>query len=89
MSSLQEKLGDRKETRTCDPHRDKKRQLKLLFRESRRRAWQSLQSSYHEDDKETQGGNFPGGTEDKNPPASAGDRGLIPGPGRFHVLSGN
>ena len=28
---------------------------------------------------------FPGGTVNKNPPASAGDTGLIPGPGRFHV----
>ena len=29
---------------------------------------------------------FPGGTVDKNPPASAGDTGLIPDPGKFHVL---
>ena len=29
---------------------------------------------------------FPVGTEDKNPPANAGDTGLIPGPGRFHML---
>ena len=29
---------------------------------------------------------FPGGTVVKNPPASAGDTGLIPGPGRSHVL---
>jgi len=28
---------------------------------------------------------FPGGEEDKNPPASAGDTDLIPGPGRFHM----
>ena len=28
---------------------------------------------------------FPGGTMDKNLPASAGDVGLIPGPGRFHM----
>ena len=26
---------------------------------------------------------FPGGTEDKNLPANAGDMGSIPGPGRF------
>ena len=26
---------------------------------------------------------FPGGTADKNPLANAGDRGSIPGPGRF------
>ena len=25
----------------------------------------------------------------KNPPAKAGDIGLIPGPGRFHMLWGN
>ena len=29
--------------------------------------------------------NFPGGTVDRNPPANAGDMGLIPGPGRFHM----
>ena len=29
---------------------------------------------------------FPGGTVDKNPPANAGDTGLIPGPGRSHEL---
>ena len=28
---------------------------------------------------------FPGGSVDKNPPASAGDTGSIPGPGRFHM----
>ena len=30
--------------------------------------------------------NFPGGIVDKNPPANAGDMGLIPGPGRLHML---
>ena len=29
---------------------------------------------------------FPGGAVDKNLPAIAGDMGLIPGPGRSHVL---
>ena len=29
---------------------------------------------------------FPGGAVVKNPPASAGDMGLIPGPGRSHML---
>ena len=29
---------------------------------------------------------FPGGTVVKNPPANAGDPGLSPGLGRFHVL---
>ena len=28
---------------------------------------------------------FPGGTVAKNPPANAGDTGLIPGPGRSHM----
>ena len=28
---------------------------------------------------------FPGSSVNKNPPTNAGDRGLIPGPGRFHV----
>ena len=28
---------------------------------------------------------FPGGSVDKNPPANAGDMGLIPGPGRSHL----
>ena len=31
----------------------------------------------------------PGGPGVKNPPAIVRDRGLIPGPGRFHVLRGN
>ena len=29
---------------------------------------------------------FPGGSLVKNPPANAGDTGLIPGPGRSHIL---
>ena len=32
---------------------------------------------------------FPGGSVDKNPPAKAGDTGLIPRPGRFHMLRAN
>ena len=32
---------------------------------------------------------FPGGPAVKNPPAIAGDPGLIPGPGRFHMLQSN
>ena len=31
-------------------------------------------------------GDFPGGTMDKNLPANAGDKGLIPGSGRFDML---
>ena len=30
-------------------------------------------------------GGFPGGAVDKNLPATAGDMGLIPGPGRSHM----
>ena len=32
---------------------------------------------------------LPGGLAVKNPPASAGDRGSIPGPGRSHTLLSN
>jgi len=32
---------------------------------------------------------FPGGTVDKNLAANAGDTGLIPGQGRFHMLQSN
>ena len=32
---------------------------------------------------------FPGGLVVKNPPASAGDTGLIPGLGRFHMPWGS
>ena len=35
------------------------------------------------------GRDFPGGTVVKNPPASAGDSGLILGPGRSHMLQSN
>ena len=32
---------------------------------------------------------FPGSTADRNTPADAGDAGLIPGPGRLHMLQSN
>ena len=32
---------------------------------------------------------FPGGPVVKYPPANAGDTGLVPGPGRFHMPQGN
>ena len=32
---------------------------------------------------------FPVGTVDKNPPGNAGDMGLTPGPGRFHMPQSN
>ena len=35
------------------------------------------------------GQGFPGGTVVKNPPANAGDVGLSPGPGRFHMPRSN
>ena len=35
------------------------------------------------------GEGFLGGTVDRNPPANAGDTGLIPGPGKFHKLQSN
>ena len=35
------------------------------------------------------GGDFPGGTVVKNLPASAGDTGSSPGPGRFHMPQSN
>ena len=34
-------------------------------------------------------GDFPGGPVVKNLPANAGDMGLIPSPGRFHMPWGN
>ena len=34
-------------------------------------------------------GDFPGGAVDKNPPASAGDMGPIPGPERLHMAQSN
>ena len=34
-------------------------------------------------------GDFPGGAVVKNPPANAGDTGLSPGPGRYHMLRSN
>ena len=34
-------------------------------------------------------GGLPGGTVVKNPPANAGDMGLIPGPGRSHMPRSN
>ena len=37
----------------------------------------------------TQSLDFPGGPVGKNPPANAGDVGLIPGPGRSHMPWGN
>ena len=39
--------------------------------------------------KTTMSSDFPGGTVVKNPPASAGDMGSSPGPGRSHMLRSN
>ena len=42
------------------------------------------------DEQKTEAGlDFPGGTVDKNLPASMGSTGLISGPGRFHMPQGN
>ena len=40
-------------------------------------------------DKEDVVQGFPGGAVVKNPPANAGDTGLIPGPGRSHMPRSN
>ena len=37
----------------------------------------------------TEGWDFPGGAVVKNPPASAGDTGSSPGPGRSHMPQSN
>ena len=37
-------------------------------------------------ERESNKGDFHGGAVDRNPPANAGDKGSIPGPGRFHML---
>ena len=42
-----------------------------------------------ESGERTKDGDFPGGTVDKKPHANAGDMGLIPSPGRFHMPRGN
>ena len=39
--------------------------------------------------KSTNNRDFPGSPVVKNPPANAGDTGLIPGPGRSHMPWGN
>ena len=41
------------------------------------------------DNPKVEAGDFCGGTVVKNPPASAGDTGSIPGPGRYHMLRSN
>ena len=38
---------------------------------------------------EVEPGDFPVGTEVKNPPANAGDTGSSPGPGRSHMSRSN
>ena len=49
-------------------------------------CWSFLEF-YFKEKKSAQG--FCSGTVDKNPPASAGDTGSIPGPGRFHAPQGS
>ena len=45
------------------------------------KTWKALSKRKKED--------FPGGPVIKNPPADAGDEGLIPGQGRFHMPWGS
>ena len=49
---------------------------------------QEIHRKYNSLRKVTQG-DFPGGAVVKNPPANAGDRGSIPGPGRSHMPQSN
>ena len=48
---------------------------------SHRSPWQEVE--------EIKARDFPGGPVVKNPPCNAGDTGLIPGPGRSHMLQSN
>ena len=50
---------------------------------------QILQGSHGRGGIECHLEDFPGGPVVKNPPAKAGHMGVIPVPGRFHVLQGN
>ena len=54
---------------------------------TRSRMHAATKSSHAASKKFTWG--FPGGAVVKNPPASAGDMGSSPGPGRFHMLRSN
>ena len=57
--------------------------------------WQSEAENFHLCPAKVKGTlentcrDFPGCTEAKNPPANAGDMGLSPGPGRFHMPRSN
>ena len=42
-----------------------------------------------EEEEKSVTSNFPGGTEDRSPPANAENPGLIPGPGRFYLPRSN
>ena len=52
---------------------------------------EGTQDQPHPRESYTEGdtGAFPGGLVIKNPPASAGDMGSIPGPGRSHMARNN
>ena len=54
---------------------------KYLLKEKKVTTGKKCFKTYHWD--------FPGGTVDRNPPASAGDTGSICGPGRFHMPQSN
>ena len=51
-----------------------------------RKAYWSVHSFIY---PENLSGEFPGSTMDKNSPATGEDMGLIPGPGRRHMLQSN
>ena len=65
---------------------EQKRHTKKLLGD---KLWGTQATSYYSAIKRNEARDFPGGTEDKNPPANAGDMGLIPGPGRVHMPQGN
>ena len=61
---------------------EKKRHTKKLLGD---KLWGTQATRYYSAIKRNETRDFPGGSADKNPPANAGDTGLIPGPGRSHM----
>ena len=53
------------------------------------KLWYSYTEKYNSAIKMNSLSDFPGGVVFKNPPASAGDTGSIPGPGRSHMPQSN
>ena len=52
-------------------------------------TWHCAVGEGREEIKKIKNAGFPGGAVVKNPPASAGDMGLSPGPGRSHMPRSN